>query len=119
MKKMLRLFAFSLFLGIVIFPISAFASSNSGPNMAGEAAVAISGWEISNLDYQTPDDPSLVKSVTFDLDAPARQVSAKLVSSSTEFAACTNVGAYHWQCNFHAGVQIADMDEFRVIAVGD
>jgi hypothetical protein len=74
---------------------------------------------ISNLEYHMSDDPSLVKSVTFDLDAPAEQVSAKLVSSSTEFSACTNVGAYRWQCNFHAGVEVSSMDEFRVIAVGD
>ena len=119
MKSLVKLFAFALFLGIVVFTMSAFASSNSGPNLAGEAAMPISGWVISNLDYQYSDNPSIINSVTFDLDAPAEQVAAKLVSSSTEFAACTNVGGYHWQCNFHAGVEISSMDEIRVIAVGD
>lgn len=119
MKSLVKLFAFALFLGIVVFTMSAFASSTSGPNIAGEAALPISGWVISNLDYQMSDDPSLVKSVTFDLDASAKQVSAKMVSNSTEFTACTNVGAYHWQCDFPAGVEVSSMDEFRVIAVGD
>jgi hypothetical protein len=118
-KSLLKLFAFALFVGVVMFTMSAFASSNSGPNLAGAAAVPIGGWAISNLDYQMSDDPSLVRSVTFDLDAPAQQVSAKLVSNSTEFTACTNVGAYHWQCNFHVGVEVSSMDEFRVIAVGN
>lgn len=119
MRITIKLFAFSLLLGIIVFPISAFAASNAGPNVAGEAAVPISGWAIANLDYQTADDPSLVTSVTFDLDAPADKVSVKLESQATEFAACTNVGGYHWQCNFQAGVKVSSMDEFRVIAVGN
>lgn len=119
MKNLVRLFAFALFLGLVIFPISAFASSRSGPDLAGEAAVPISGWAISNLDYHMSTNPSLVESVTFDLDAPAEHVSVKLNSASQEFTACTNTGAYHWQCNFRAGVEISSMNEFRVIAVGD
>lgn len=119
MKNLVKLFAFALFLGLVVFPVSAFASSNSGPSMAGEAAVAISGWTISNLDYQYSDDPSLLTGVAFDLDAPAEQVSVKLNSTSTEFSTCTNIGGFHWQCNFSAGVKFSSMDEFRVIAVGD
>jgi hypothetical protein len=87
--------------------------------LAGEAAVAVSGWAISNIDYQYADDPSLLRSVTFDLDAPAEQVAVKLNASSTEFAACTNVGEFHWQCSFSTGVKLSSMDEFRVIAVGD
>jgi hypothetical protein len=119
MKNLVKLFAFALFLGLVVFPISAFASSSSQPALAGEAAVPISGWEISNLDYQLSDNSSVVKGVTFDLDAPAEQVAVKLVASSQEFAACTNTGGYHWQCNFHAGIKLSSMDEFRVIAAGD
>lgn len=119
MSNLVRLFAFALFLGLVVLPVSAFASSGSEPTLAGEAAVPISGWTLSNLVYQMSDDPSVVKSVSFDLDAPAHQVSVKLNSASQEFTACTNPGGYHWQCNFHTGIELSSMDEFRVIAVGN
>jgi hypothetical protein len=119
MKNLVKLFALALFLGLVVFPVMAFASSTSGPELAGEAAVSISGWEISNLDFQLSENRSLVERVTFDLDAPADQVSVKLNSASQDFAACANVSEYHWQCSFHAAIGLSSMDEFRVIAVGD
>ena len=118
MQRLVRLFAFALFLGAFLFPISAFASSNSGPEMTGEGAVPISGWVVSNVNYQLSDMAG-VRSVTFDLDAPAKKVLVKLTSNSTEFTACTNIGGYHWQCNFAASTTISSMDEFRVIAVGN
>lgn len=119
MKNVAKMLAFTLCLGLIVFPVSAFAFSNEEPDRAGEAAVAISGWEISNLDYQRADHPSLVQSVTFDLDAPANQVSVRLNSRAPEFMACTNTGGYHWQCNFGVAVELSSMDEFRVIAVGN
>jgi hypothetical protein len=106
-------------MGIVLFPIYAFASSNSGMGVGGESVAPISGWEITNISYQLADDPSQVQSVTFDLDAPAEHVSVKLNSSSPEFTTCTDLSAYHWRCSFHTGVSVASMDEFRVIAVGN
>ena len=118
MRNLIKLLAFTLFLGAILFPISAFAASNAGAKLTGEGAVPISGWEISNVNYQLT-DTALVYSVTFDLDAPAAQVMVKLNSSSTEFTACSNVGGLHWSCNFAAGVKPSDMNEFRVIAVGN
>lgn len=118
MRNLIKLFAFVLFLTSILFPIAAFASSTSGPGISGEGAVPISGWVISNVDYQLS-DTAQVSSVSFELDAPAKKAMVKLNSNSSEFTACTNVGAFRWQCSFPAGVEVSSMDEFRVIAVGN
>jgi hypothetical protein len=118
MRNLVKLFAFLLFLGAVLFPVSAFASSNSGAEISGEGTAPISGWTVSNIHYQLSDNPSFVAGVAFDLDSPAGRVSVKLVSSETEFSNCTNPGGNHWECRVQ-GVGVASMDEFRVIAVGN
>ena len=118
MRNLIKLFAFLLFVGAILFPVSAFASSSSGTELSGEGAAQISGWTVSNIHYELSDDPSFVAGVAFDLDAPAGRVAVKLISSETEFHQCTNSGAYHWECRAQ-GVKVSSMDEFRVIAVGD
>jgi len=118
MRNLIKLFAFLLFLGAILFPVSAFASSSSGTEISGEGAAQISGWSISNIHYEPSDNPSFIASVAFDLDAPAGRVAVKLISSETDFYQCTNAGAYHWECGVQ-DVKVSSMDEFRVIAVGD
>jgi hypothetical protein len=118
MKRLVKLFAFTLILGTAFFPIYAFASSNMEAGAHGEAAAPINGWVISNVKYQLAQDPTMVQSVTLDLDEHADNVSVKLDSNSNEFTACTNTNATHWQCTFAPGVKLSSMDEFRVIAVG-
>jgi hypothetical protein len=115
----MKLFALVVILVTVLFPIYAFASSSSGEKASGEGAVEISGWTVSNVHYRSSSDPSLVKSVNFDLDAPAGSVSVKLNSKSAAYTNCINLIAYHWQCDFPTGISIASLDEFRVIAVGN
>jgi len=119
MKNLIKLFAFVIFLGAVLFPIHALASSHPDAKTSGEGANLISGWTVSNVHYEPSSDPSLVKRVSFDLDAPASMVSVKLDSKSTAYTGCTNVGALHWQCDFPGGISISSMDEFHVIAVGN
>lgn len=119
MRSVIKLFTFILLIGVVLFPVYAFASSDSGVKASGEGTGLISGWITSNVHYQLAHDPSLVKSVSFDLNAPAGQVSVKLISKSTAYTNCTNVNAYHWLCDFPSDVSISSMDEFRVIAVGN
>lgn len=119
MAGMFKLFAIALLVGVIIFPVYAFASSNSGGEMSGEGATTISGWQISNIHYELADDPTLINSVSLDLDAPADTVKVSLNSKTNDFATCTNVGAYHWQCSFLTGVKVSNMDQIRVIAVGN
>ena len=119
MGNLIKLLAVTLFIGAILFPISAFASSYSGARIAGEAAAPVRGWTISNVNYQLSNETSLLQSVTFDLDGPAKHVSVKLDPNSTQFYTCGNISGYHWQCNFPAGVQVSSMNEFRVVAVGN
>ena len=118
MKFLIMLLASVLFLGAIIFPISAFASSNSGPAASGEGVATISGWVVSNMQYQFSQDPSLVSGVSFDLNGPADTVAVKLRADDTSFTSCTSVYGYHWQCSV-SNLRLADLDEFRVIAVGN
>jgi hypothetical protein len=119
MRILIKLFTFVLFIGTAVFPIYAFASSNSEVKAAGEGTGAISGWTTSNINYHLANDPAWVKGVSFDLDGPANTVAVKLNSNSTTYANCTNVDGYHWYCDFASGVNLSSMDEFRVIAVGN
>ena len=119
MKNLIKLFAFIAFLGLVMFPTYAFASSNSGTKTSGEGVGTISGWMVSEIKYQLSSDPSLISSVSFDLNGAAGTVSVKLNSSSAAYTDCTNTNGYHWQCDFTAGVSLSSMDEFHVIAVGN
>lgn len=87
--------------------------------MSGEGATSISGWQVSNIHYELANDPTLVDSVTLDLDAPADLVKVSLDSKTGDFASCTNVREYHWQCNFSVGVRISNMDDLRVVALNN
>ncbi len=119
MRSLIKLFTFVIFIGTAIFPIYAFASSNSELKASGEGASPIGGWTASNVHYQLAENPSFVKSVSFDLDGSANRVSVKLNSNNAAYANCININVYHWQCEFSAGVHISDMNEFHVIAVGN
>jgi len=119
MKSLFKLYVTCIVIGIVAFPVYAFASSNSGPAASGEGASTISGWVVSNLSYQLANDPSFVSGVSFDLDGTAGTVSVKLNSSGASYTACTNTYEYHWQCDLSSGMRLSDMSEFRVIAAGN
>ena len=119
MKSLNALYTICILIVILAFSFHAFASTNSGAKASGEGAGAISGWVISNTNYQLSNDPSLIQSVNFDLNAAAIAVSVKLESGNTIFTACTNSYEYHWQCDFPGGVSVSGMDELRVIAVGN
>lgn len=119
MKSLIKLYLICIVLGIIAFPVYAFASSNSGSAVSGEGASSISGWTVSNIKYQFAEDVSFVNGVDFDLDGAAGTVSVKFSSDSTMYNTCTNVYGYHWQCSFSNSVSLANMDEFRVIAVGN
>ena len=119
MKSLFSLLIFCIAVGIIVSPIYAIASSNSGPQASGEGVGAISGWVVSNVDYQPSDDPSFVRGVSFDLDNAADNVSVRISSSTSQYTKCSNVYEYHWQCNFQTGISIASMDELRVVSTGN
>ncbi len=119
MKTIIRVFVLAIVALIALFPVYAFASSNTGPKTSGEGASPIGGWVVSNVKYQLADDPALINSVSLDLNGKADTVSIRLSTTSASYTTCTNVYGYHWQCDFFGTVKLADMDELRVIAVGN
>lgn len=118
MTSLLRIFVVGIVSSTVGFATYAYASSNSGTQVAGEAAVPISGWDMSNLSYQLSDDPRLVQAITFDLNTSADNVSARLDSTGS-FTNCINTAGFHWECSFPGGVQVSRINEIRVVAIGN
>jgi hypothetical protein len=118
MKSLLKLYVVCIVMGMITFPVFAFASSNSGAGKAGEGVAAISGRTVANLKYQLSNDPSFVNGLSFDLDGTADIVSVKLNSKVTTYTTCTNLYGYHWQCDFSSAIGLVSMDELSVIAVG-
>jgi hypothetical protein len=116
MGSLFRFALLGILAGIIMFPIQALASSRTGVPMGGEGASLISGWEISNIEYQPSTDPSRIIGVSFDLNGPAKVVSVKLVSADTAYFQCVNRQLYRWQCDLAAGINISRVDELRVVA---
>jgi hypothetical protein len=93
----------------------AFAATNTVPNSyAGEGAGTVSGYTVTNLQYNlNAATPSNIDSVQFTLNAAATTVQVRLVTTGSYFS-CTNVGL-NWTC-LTPGVTVAAADEMRVIA---
>ena len=119
MKTIIRVFVLAIVFVIALFPVYAFASSNTGPKVSGEGASTISGWVVSNVQYQLANNPSFINSVSLDLNGKADTVSVRLSTQSATYTTCTNIYEYHWQCDFFGTLRLADMDELHVIAVGN
>lgn len=119
MKSLMKLFLYTSFVGAAVFPIYAFAAADSGSEIAGEGTGTISGWTTSNIHYQLASDPSLLNSVSFDLDAPASSVSISLSSTNAVYTSCARVHGYHWQCDLVLAIPVSSLDELRVIAVSN
>ncbi len=103
--------------------LAAFTIGLAGGNMvpgsgAGDGAMPITGYRVSNIAYNLePMDPQYLRSVEFDLDAPAGEVKLRLTSSTPMWYTCNESpsGSGHWVCA--TNVQVLTVDEFRVIAV--
>jgi hypothetical protein len=96
----------------------AFTAANIVPgSRAGDGAGAITGYTVSNIAYQLDAaNPANIESVTFDLDAAATTVKAKLVAASGTFTDCTNTGGNSWSCDVEPDPTVLSVDELRVIA---
>lgn len=120
MRKLIHLQLMALFFFIAFYGIYAFASTETGTAQSGgEGISTISGWTVSNVQYQPGADPSRIAAVEFDLDGAATVVQVSLNSANPTFFVCENVTGTHWLCNTHSQVSIAAADELRVIATGN
>ena len=105
--------------------VYAFAASNTVPDtIAGEGADAITaGYTASAITYTLgTTDAGTVSGVTFTLTGSPTpdQVKVRLVTTGTWSNACTITGAgpVSVTCTWAAAVNVEDIDEFRVVAVG-
>ena len=107
---------------IAVLAVSAFgyAAANTVPDTnAGDGDGAISGYAITNVDYLLASNAANLVSVDFDVTpansgAAPSTVKAKVVSSSTTYATCSNSSGTRWSCP--VGGTVLAADELRVIA---
>lgn len=117
--RFLAMFALTLILSTVAY---GFAAANTVPSSsAGDGSGTITGYTISGVNYTlNATNPANIDKVTFTVtpasgaSAPVT-VKAKLVSSSSTYSTCVNVGGTTWDCTV-TGVTALAADELRVIA---
>ena len=95
----------------------AFAAANTVPgSKAGDGFGAISGYSVSNIVYTLDaTTPSEIDSVSFQLDAAASTVKAR-VEDTASFSDCT-YSAPTWTCTLPAGTSVLSATNLRVISV--
>ena len=98
--------------------VYAFTATNTVPNSsAGAGAGTISGYTVSNVQYQlNATTPSNIDSMTFTLNANASTVKAKVVSGSTTYTDCSIAGGVNVTCDFSPDIAITTADQLSVIA---
>ncbi len=97
----------------------AFTATNTVPGTsAGEGSGTISGYTVSNVQYQlNATTPTNIDSLTFTLSATAATAKAKVVSGSTTYTSCTiAVDGVSVTCNFSPDVAVTSADQLSVIA---
>jgi FlaG/FlaF family flagellin (archaellin) len=116
-SRFVKIFVIVLIAFVFATVATAFAASNTVPSSAaGEGAGAVSGYTVTNVQYQlNASNPANIDSVTFTLNAAATTVRIKLVSSGSTYYNCTNSGGNNWSCTT-TGATVAPSDELRVIA---
>jgi hypothetical protein len=100
------------------FAAYAFTATNTVPgSSAGDGSGAISGYTISNIQYQLEAaNPANIDSVSLTTSANAGTVRVKVVAASTTYTACTG-GPTNWSCDFSTNPTVVSADQLRVIAV--
>jgi hypothetical protein len=91
------------------------ASIAPEPRRAGDGVGAVSGYAISGVHYELrATDPTLLESVSFNLDAPATDVTARIASHSL---GCTATGLIVRCATGGTSIPVADVSALEVIAV--
>ena len=103
-----------LFVGTAAY---AFTAANSvPPTRAGDGFAAISGYTVTNVEYNLDaTNPANIDSLEFDLDAAAGTVKAKVLTSAS-YTDCTG-GPTHFTCDLSPNPTVLSADQLSVIAV--
>ena len=118
MNRLFRLQFLVLMFVTVVFVTRAFASSQTNVSAESEGANVISGWNVSNVQYRSADDPAILSAVEFDLDGPAGVVNVSVSSSNPVFFTCGNSMGTYWVCNLNPQIRIFEINELRVVVTG-
>ena len=96
----------------------AFTATNTVPaTSAGSGSGTISGYTISNVQYQlNSGTPTNIDSLTFTLSANATTAKAKVVSGSATYTDCSIAGGVNVTCDFSPDVTVVSADQLSVIA---
>jgi hypothetical protein len=118
MFRSTKLFVVVLMVLIFATVAFAFAATNTVPGTsAGEGAGAVSGYTVTNVQYNlNASTASNIDSVSFTLNAAASTVKARLVTTGSYYS-CTNTSGNNWSCATTAPqVTVSAANELRVIA---
>jgi len=98
------------------FAMSAFASSDTHPAaISGEGVSAISGYNVTNISYQSGSDPSRIDSVSFTLNTTANFVKIRLIASQPKWYDCNSINGNDWICDT-TGASLKSADQLTVVA---
>ena len=97
----------------------AFAAANTVPtSKAGAGSGAISGYTITNIDYNVnATDPTVLDSVDFTLSSAATTVKIKLVAAGSTWYDCAVVSGNDWTCDTTSpSISLSTVDQLDVVA---
>ena len=117
MTKIIKTIVFILFTAVVAF---AFQGQASAEAMAvptrGEGTGGISGYTVTNLEFQLAPDPTQIGAVAFELDGPAREVWVSF-DAGGPFFPCQGLAGTRWVCELE-GVGTGEVSEISISAGG-
>jgi hypothetical protein len=112
----LRLLLALAIIAILATAAYGFAASNSVPDThAGDGVGAVSGYDVTNVNYVLNDaDPATIDAITFHLDAAAAQVKIS-VDNNTSWIPCVLSSGTDWTCNV-SGTTVKSVKHLHVVA---
>jgi hypothetical protein len=94
----------------------AFTSTNAQSSpIGGEGVSVISGYNVTNISYQSGSDPRQIDSVSFTLSAAANFVKIKLIASQSNWYNCNPLSGNDWVC-YTTGASVISADQLTVVA---
>ena len=115
-SRTLKIFIIGILAFVFATVVTAFAAANTVPGTnAGDGSGAISGYTVSNIQYNlNAGDPGVIDSVTFDLNASANAVVIQL--DGTQYT-CSGTPGTSISCDTSSGSPtVAAASTLRVIA---
>lgn len=111
-----RLLAVAILAALAVAAFGFAASNTVNDSKAGDGSGTVSGYTVSNIDYNLdPSNPANIDSVEFDLDAAAEDVYVSH-DGGTTWTACNPGAGNHFTCDFNPNIQVLPLTQLRVVA---